>query len=218
MTFIFATQLEDSVIIAADNRSLRSENDHNSIFSQDQINKIYAWEKGIITGAGEAIVIENSIKLFRHIAGSDPDQLPQCLALAKQFRTQQVGDHAQICMTKLLYSTYVNGGAQLYRLEAEDHEQHQVEAIKTNALILWLVQPEIDHLTVQLKHLYSNLRSAAAFTTTNAWMAFYTPLITQIFQRQSQHDVTMSASFDIVFQDHAQCFQQHINNATHSTR
>lgn len=214
MTFIFAIQLEDSVIIAADNRSLRSENDHNSIFSQDQISKIYPWPQGVITGAGEAHVIANSVALFSHIASSDPHKLPQCLAIAKQFRAQQAGDHMQIQETKLLYSEYVASGAQLYRIEAVDHEQHQLEAIKTNTLTLWLVQPEIEHLAVDLKHLYADLRPAAAFSTAQAWMAFYIPLIAQIFQRQSQYDVTMSASFDIIFQDHAQCFQQHITNTT----
>ena len=65
MTFILAIQFQDSIIVAADNRSLTPNHKDRSFFSQDQTTKLHTWPSGMITGAGEEYVISNAVKLFK---------------------------------------------------------------------------------------------------------------------------------------------------------
>lgn len=79
MTFIVAIQLNDSIIITADNKKVILKETGEIEFKSDISSKIYAWDQGVITGTGESYVINRAVKLFKKIADSTVDKLPQCL-------------------------------------------------------------------------------------------------------------------------------------------
>ena len=68
MTFIIAIQLNDSIIVTADNKKVVLRETGEIDFKTDKTSKIYAWDNGIITGTGESHVISRSIALFKKFA------------------------------------------------------------------------------------------------------------------------------------------------------
>ncbi len=83
MTFIIAIQLNDSAIIAADNKKIVLKETKESQFNIEMASKIYQWDNGIITGTGEGYVVSRSIELFKKLAHSDLNKLPQCLEISR---------------------------------------------------------------------------------------------------------------------------------------
>ena len=91
MTFITAIQLNDSIIVTADNKEVILKETNEVPLSQKQCQKIHPWDKGIITGTGESCVIGRAITLFQEISQSELVLLPHCLDLSRQIREYEIG-------------------------------------------------------------------------------------------------------------------------------
>lgn len=67
MTFIVAIQLNDSIIVASDNKKVTISEDGSLHLSNESISKMFPWQKGIITGTGEYLVISRCVQIFNHL-------------------------------------------------------------------------------------------------------------------------------------------------------
>lgn len=132
MTFIVAIQLNDSIIVTADNKKVILKENGEMQFKTEETKKIHSWDNGIITGTGENHVIHRSIELFKKLANSDINKLPQCLDISRQIRELELGkDYYQVENTKILCSSYSEKGAQLYMVQRfESSEPYTLTTIQ----------------------------------------------------------------------------------------
>ncbi|MFV5348934.1 hypothetical protein [Acinetobacter soli] len=214
MTFIVAIQLNDSIIITADNKKVILKETGEVEFKSDISSKIYAWDQGVITGTGESYVINRAVKLFKKIADSTVDKLPQCLDISRQIRELEVGkDHYQIENTKILCSSYSEKGAQLYIVQRfESSEPYTLTTIQPMDITVWLFHPNIEAIAADLQNLYIDLKDYAAFTNKVDWINYYINRLAPIYKKQSQQDPLMSRSFDFFFQSEDEYITGHIPN------
>ncbi|WP_224964537.1 hypothetical protein [Acinetobacter guillouiae] len=214
MTFIIAIQLNDSAIIAADNKKIVLKETKESQFSIEMASKIYPWDNGIITGTGEDYVVSRSIELFKKLAHSDLNKLPQCLEISRQMRELEIGtNYFQVENTKLLCSSYSEHGAQLYKIERFDSLQpYNLIAVKPLDISVWLFHPNIESISTDLQHLYRDLKDYCTFSNEADWINYYINRIAVIYQKQSQYDPLMSQSFDIFFQTKDNYYFSHVPN------
>ena len=215
MTFIIAIQLNDSAIIAADNKKIVLKETTESQFNIEMASKIYLWDNGIITGTGEGYVVSRSIELFKKLAHSDLNKLPQCLEISRQMRELEIGtNYFQVENTKLLCSSYSKHGAQLYKIERFDPLQpYKLIAVKPLDISVWLFHPNIDAISTDLQYLYRDLKDYCAFSNETDWINYYINRIAPIYQKQSLCDPLMSQSFDIFFQSKEKYIFGHVPNA-----
>ena len=218
MTFIVAIQLNDSIIVASDKKKVTLREDRSIQLCDKKFSKLHAWDKGIITGTGESYVISRSVELFKKIAHSDINKLPQCLDLSRQIREQEIGTkYFQVENTKLLCSSYSQQGAQLYKIERFNLLQpYTLTAIEPMDITVWLFHPNINAISTNLQDLYSDLKDYAMFTNQMDWMNYYINRIAPIYKKQSKEDAFMSQSFDIFFQTKDEYIIGHIPNTQHS--
>lgn len=202
MTFIIAIQLNDSAIIAADNKKIVLKETEEIQFNIEMASKIYPWDNGIITGTGEGYVVSRSIELFKKLAHSDLNKLPQCLEISRQMRELEIGtNYFQVENTKLLCSSYSEHGAQLYKIERFDPLQpYKLIAVKPLDISVWLFHANIESISTDLQHLYRDLKDYSTFSNPTDWVNYYISRIAPIYQKQSLCDPLMSQSFDIFFQ------------------
>lgn len=202
MTFIVAIQLNDSIIIASDNKKITISDDGSLNISNENLSKIFPWKKGVITGTGEYYVISRSVKIFNNYKDLPPEYLSDCLDFSRRLREFEIGKgYYQVANTKLMYSSYTEKGAQLYRVEAFDpNEPYQVTAAEPMDITIWLFKPSVETIAVNLQELYEDLKDRAFFKNNNEWMSYYIERIAPIFKKQSQQDWLMSQSFDVFFQ------------------
>lgn len=214
MTFIIAIQLNDSAIIAADNKKVVLKDTTESQFNIEMASKIYPWDNGIITGTGEDYVVSRSIELFKKLAHSYLNKLPQCLEISRQMRELEIGtNYFQVENTKLLCSSYSEHGAQLYKIERFDPLQpYNLIAVKPLDISVWLFHPNIDAISTDLQHLYRDLKDYCAFGNEADWVNYYISRIAPIYQMQSLCDPLMSQSFDIFFQTKDKYIFGHVPN------
>ena len=214
MTFIISIQLNDSIIVAADNKEVILKEDQLNEHIAHSTSKIHAWDKGIITGTGESYVINRGITLFKEFAQSELTSLPDYLALSRQIREYEIGkDYFQVQNTKLLCSSYSEYGAQLYKIErADDQQSYNMTAIEPMDMTVWMFNPNVEMITADLKNLYQDLRDYGSFSNQNEWINYYINRIAPIYQKQSQIDSLMSHSFDIFFQTKDEYVFGHIPN------
>jgi len=213
MTFIVAIQLKDSIVVAIDNKHLLLKDKKIDEYQEYEDSKLYAWHSGIITGTGEHYVIDKAIRLFINNAESDLEKLPACLNISRQIREMEVGQHEQIQLSKLLYSSYSENGAKLFAIELnEESRKYQTTSFKENDLIIWLFNQNIQSISEDLKTLYANLRPRSSFTQVEDWIDYYISAIAKIYKKQSYIDTWMSRSFDIFFQTKDHYFYKHIEN------
>ena len=214
MTFITAIQLNDSIIVTADNKEVILKETNEVPLSQKQCQKIHPWDKGIITGTGESCVIGRAITLFQEISQSELVLLPHCLDLSRQIREYEIGTgYFQVENTKLLCSTYREDGAQLYKIERFDPLQpYTLVAIKPMDITVWLFHPDIDAISTNLQKLYVDLKDYSAFSNKTDWINYYINRLAPIYQKQSKHDQLMSQSFDIFFQTKDEFITGHVPN------
>lgn len=214
MTFIIAIQLNDSIIVAVDNKEIVLKEDQPNEPIAHSTSKIHAWDKGIITGTGESYVINRCIALFKEFAQSELASLPGYLALSRQVREQEIGEgHFQVQNTKLLCSGYSENGAQLYKIERiDDQKSYTMTAVEPMDITVWMFNPNVETITADLKNLYLDLKDANAFSNQGEWINYYINRITPIYQKQSQVDSLMSQSFDIFFQSKDEYVFGHIPN------
>lgn len=213
MTFIVAIQLQDSIVIAIDNKHLLLKDKKLDEYQEHEDSKLYAWHSGIITGTGEHYVIDKAIRLFINNAESDLEKLPACLNISRQIREMEVGEHEQIQLSKLLYSSYTENGAKLFAVElSEESEKYQTIEFKENDLIIWLFNQNIQNISEDLKTLYANPRPRSSFIQVEDWIDYYISAIAEIYKKQSRVDLWMSNSFDIFFQTKDHYFYQYIEN------
>lgn len=214
MTFIIAIQLNDSAIIAADNKKIVLKETKESQFNIEMASKIYQWDNGIITGTGEGYVVSRSIELFKKLAHSDLNKLPQCLEISRQMRELEIGtNYFQVENTKLLCSSYSEHGAQLYKIERFDPLQpYNLIAVKPLDISVWLFHPNIESISTDLQHLYRDLKDYCAFSNEADWVNYYINRIAQIYQKQSLCDPLMSQSFDIFLQTKDKYIFGHVRN------
>ena len=218
MTFIIAIQLNDSIIITADNKKVVLKETGKVEFSKEKCQKLHPWDKGIITGTGEGYVIDRAITLFQEIAHSELEYLPHCLDLSRQIRELEIGkDYYQVENTRLLCSSYSEHGAQLYKIERFDPSQlYTLTAVKPMDITIWLFHPNIDAISTDLQNLYDDLKDYSVFSNQTDWINYYINRLTPIYQKQSQHDQMMSQSFDIFFQTKDEYLFGHIPNTQNS--
>ena len=76
MIFITFTQLNDSIIITADNKKVVFKENGEIQFDTEQTTRIHSWDKGIITGTGEGYIIKRSSEILNTLADSDIHKLP----------------------------------------------------------------------------------------------------------------------------------------------
>jgi len=214
MTFIIAIQLNDSIIITADNKKVALKENGDIQFSPEKSQKIHAWDKGIITGTGESYVISRTIEIFKHLAHSNIHKLPQCLDISRQVRELEIGTgYFQVENTKLLCSSYSEHGAQLYTIQRfEPSQPYEVMAVKPMDITVWLFHPNIDAISADLQNLYADLKNYATFTNKADWINYYINRLAPIYQKQSQQDSLMSQSFDFFFQMKDEYITGHIPN------
>ena len=214
MTFIIAIQLNDSIIVAADNKEVIFKEDYSNELLERSTSKLHAWSNGIVTGTGEYYVINRSIALFKEVAQSNLTLLPYCLELSRQLREQEIGvDHFQVQNTKLLCSSYAEQGAQLYKIERiDDQHSYTMNAIEPTDITVWMFNPNVETITGDLKNLYVDLRDYGSFSNQAEWINYYINRFAPIYQKQSQVDSLMSQSFDIFFQSKDDYVFGHITN------
>ncbi|ENX14454.1 hypothetical protein F895_02409 [Acinetobacter sp. CIP 64.2] len=207
MTFIIAIQLQDSIIVAADNRSATIDYKIHS----DQTPKLYAWKNGIIVGSGEMTVISRAVEFFIKLSKSNIKDLPKCLKISRLMRELEA-KHFQITTTKLMYSKSTPSGAQLYTIQPNKNNEYRLEKFQINEIILWFFNPDISHIRTELKTLYANLKPCYHFNNKNEWIIYYLEQLNIIFKKQAQIDQMMSASFDIFFQTKDDYFHEYISS------
>lgn len=214
MTFIVAIQLNDSIIIASDNKKITISDDGSLNISNENLSKMFPWKKGIITGTGEYYVISRSVKIFNNYKDLPPEYLSDCLDVSRRLREFEIGKgYYQVANTKLMYSSYTEKGAQLYRVEAFDpNEPYQVTAAEPMDITIWLFNPSIETIAVNLQDLYEDLKDRAFFNNNNEWINYYIKRLAPIFKKQSQQDWLMSQSFDVFFQTKDQYIYDQIQN------
>ncbi|MEQ1065568.1 hypothetical protein ABLB96_06195 [Acinetobacter sp. XH1741] len=214
MTFILAIQLNDSIIVAADNKRVTLNKDSDIEFSTTNYSKLYAWEQGIITGTGESYVIKQAFDIFKNVANSKLVSLPECLDISKRLRLLEIGQNVdQVQNGKLLCSSYTQRRAQLYKIECFDKKsQHTMTKISPMEIIIWLFHPNVDAIADNLKRLYSELKDYSYFSNQVDWVNYYINRIAPIYQKQSELDLFMSQSFDIFFQTKDEHLFGHIPN------
>lgn len=214
MTFIVAIQLNDSNIIATDNKKVVILEDGTLTFPNENISKLFPWENGIVTGTGEYYVISRAIKLFNNFKKLPPQYFTDCLEISRNIREFEIGkDYYQVANTKLMYSTYTDNGAQLYRVESFDpNEKYKVTAAEKMDITIWLFNPKIEAITMNLKELYDDLKDRSYFKNNNEWVDYYIERLSPIFKKQSQQDYLMSQSFDVFFQTKDQYMYGHFPN------
>jgi len=211
MTFIIAIQLEDSIIVTADNRCAVLMEDGSLQYRDDETSKIYLWKNGIITGAGEHTVISRAIEFFIKLSKSKIEDLPKCLKISRLIRELEA-DHTQIQTSKLMYSDYTETGVQFYSIQPDGTGEYQLEACQQNEIILWLFNPDVSAITSELKNLYANLRPYQSFDNQRDWLNYYINYLSLIYKKQAQADVMMSQSFDFFFQMKDEYITGHIPN------
>jgi len=214
MTFIIAIQLNDSIIVTADNKKVALKENGEIQFNSKNTTKIHIWDNGIITGTGESYVVSRSIEFFKKIADSDIKKLPQCLDISRQIRELEIGkDYFQVENTKLLCSSYSEKGSQLYKIERFDSSQpYTLVAIEPMDITVWMFNPNIEMISSDLQNLYIDLKDYATFTNKADWLNYYINRLTPIYQKQSQQDPLMSQSFDFFFQAKEEYITGHIPN------
>ncbi|QXA06516.1 hypothetical protein I6L27_11240 [Acinetobacter pittii] len=214
MTFILAIQLNDSIIIAADNKRVTVNETLDVELSTIHYSKLYAWEQGIITGTGESRVVQQSVDIFKNIAKSKLITLPECLDISKRIRTLELGQNLdQVHNGKLLCSSYSQSGAQLYKIERFDKtSQHTLKKVSPMEIIIWLFHPNVDLIADNLNSLYFDLKDYSYFSNQVDWINYYINRLTPIYQKQSEVDPFMSQSFDVFFQTKDEHFFGHIPN------
>lgn len=215
---MIAIQLNDSIIIASDNKEVIFKGDELNEPIERSTSKIYAWDEGIITGTGESYVINRCITLFKEFAQSELTSLPDYLELSRQIREHEIGtDHFQVQNTKLLCSSYSEHGAQLYKIErVDDEKSYTMAAIEPMDITIWMFNPHVESITLDLKNLYLDLKDYSCFANKVDWINYYINRIAPIYKKQSKHDFFMSQSFDIFFQTKNDYILSHIDN-THIT-
>lgn len=206
MTFIIAIQLEDSVIVAADNRMTIETASHENRYA-DTLQKIRFWSKGMISGAGESQLLE---RVFDHFQQhSNPRQLPVLLHEANQLRRLEIGQHPQLEKTRLIYSCVTPTGVGLQTISYEN--QHiAVHSIDPMTIELFVFNQDISPIYQQLIVLQQNLRNPQQCDSLSDWINYYKKPLSVIFKQFSLADHTVSASFDIYFQTPTQQLMQHI--------
>lgn len=214
MTSIIAIQLNDSIIIASDNKEVILKEGHSNELLERSTSKLHAWSSGIVTGTGEYYVINRCIALFEEFAQSELASLPDYLELSRHIREHEIGkDHFQVQNTKLLCSSYSERGAQLYKIEQiNDQQSYTMTAIEPMDITVWMFNPNIESIMLDLKNLYLDLKDANTFSNQAEWINYYINRIAPIYQKQSQVDSLMSQSFDIFFQSKDEYVFGHIPN------
>ena len=201
MTFIIAIQLNDSIVVAADNKEVVLKAEEIGHFNQRHTLKLNAWDNGIITGTGESFVISRSMELFEKLAHSDIDIFPYCFVIFRYLRELEIGaGYFQVENTKLLCSRYSKRGAKLYKIERIDNDKsYTMIAIEPMDITVWMFNPNVEMITADLKKLYVNLRDYESFSSQTEWINYYINHLAPMYQKQSQVDSLMSQSFDIFF-------------------
>ncbi|WP_180009706.1 MULTISPECIES: hypothetical protein [unclassified Acinetobacter] len=214
MTFIIAIQLNDSIIVTADNKEVVLKEDHSNELLERSTSKLHAWDEGIITGTGESYVINRCFALFKEVAQSELNSLPDYLELSRQIREHEIGtDNFQVKNTKLLCSSYSEQGAQLYKIERiDDQQSYTMITIEPMNITVWMFNPNVETITDDLKNLYVNLRDYDFFNSQAEWINYYINHLAPIYQKQSLQDSLMSQSFDIFFQSKDEYVFGHIPN------
>ncbi|WP_336166654.1 hypothetical protein [Acinetobacter sp. 161(2023)] len=214
MTFIVAIQLNDSIIVASDNKKVSQQKDGIIKSSHEKILKMHSWQNGIITGSGEYQVISRAVNLFKNLPIPSIEDLPHCLVISRIIRESEIGnDHYQVENSKLLCSSYNENGAQLYKIEKfSSTEDYFSIPLESNEIIIWLVHPNIDVIASNLQSLYAGLKDYSAFLNKTDWMNYYIKQLSPIFKIQSQIDPLMSQSFDIFLQSRSEFLLNHVPN------
>jgi len=214
MTFIVAIQLNDSIIVASDNKKVSQQKDGIIKFSPEKILKMHSWQNGIITGSGEYQVISRAVNLFKNLPIPSIEDLPYCLVISRIIRESEIGnDLYQVENSKLLCSSYNDNGAQLYKIEKFSSQQDYFAIpLEPNEIIIWLVHPNIDVIASNLQSLYAGLKDYSVFSNQTGWMNYYIKQLSPIFKIQSQIDPLMSQSFDIFLQSRNESLLNHVPN------
>lgn len=213
MTFILAIQLQDSVIVAADKRSIQIHSSGDSQLDLDETRKLHLWKNGIITGSGELHTIQLAVAFLDILTSSNIQELPNCLRLSRIIKKLKF-EHHQIDDTKLIYSEYSEFGAQLYSIESEKNNEHRLRKFEANEISIWMYDPNILPVIDKIKILYSNLKPLSHFKDILDWANFYLPYIGEIYSEQSKYDKMMSSNFDVYFQTVSNYYVGNFENKT----
>lgn len=214
MTFIISIQLNDSIIIATDNKEFELQENGTTGFTDQSILKMYSWKEGMITGTGESKVVSRAVEFFKQLNNLDLTELPHYLDLSRQIREFEIGiNYFQVEMTKLMCSQYTLQGAQLYKVERINASQpYTLTAIIPMTITVWMFNPNIEVISTDLQNLYADLKNYEEFENQTDWMNHYINRIAPIYQKQSLQDSFMSQSFDIFFQTKDDYVFGHIPN------
>ncbi|SPL72660.1 hypothetical protein [Acinetobacter stercoris] len=219
MTFIIAIQLNDSIIVTADNRKIVLKETGEVQFRNEKSQKLYLWDEGIITGTGEGAVIDRSIELFKNLTHSEIKKLPQCLDISRQMRELEIGkDFFQVETTKLLCSRCNENGVQLYAIQRfEPSSPYTLTIIEPMDITVWLFHPNIETISADLQNLYADLKDYSTFANQTDWINYYINRLAPIYLKQSQQDLFMSQCFDAYFQTKDDYIFGHVSNKQNST-
>lgn len=208
MTFILAVQLNDSTIIASDHRKAELKDDNTIHISTERIGKMYLWKNGMITGTGEATVIDRAVEFFIKIAKSDLEKMPVCLKISRLIRELELGkDIGQVRRARLLCASKTETGSQLYEIGANDDDQnYSIQPTRPKTIIINFFDPDFSAIQQNILDLYANLKDRSEFSKLDDWIQHYLLDIANIFYEQSQYDPMMSPTFNIFFQSKTEFF------------
>ena len=85
-------------------------------------------------------------------------------------------------------------------------------AIEPMDITVWMFNPNVETIALDLKNLYLDLKDYSAFSNKIDWMNYYINRIAPIYQKQSLQDSLMSQSFDVFFQSKDEYVFGHIPN------
>ena len=197
MTLIVAIQAKDSIILSADKRIIYTDNQDTDTpsFHSDEC-KLHLWEKGVVTGGGDFLVIQRANQWLQQ--KQNILLLPKKLNDIKKERIIEAGQHEQISYSSIILSIKDQDTPQLYAIGWNN----ELEKIKPHDIFIFLPK-EYDFCSesiLWLQNLYSEIHDYCQFTDNQSWINHYLNLLSSIYKKQSLSCESISSDFHVFFQ------------------
>lgn len=192
MTFVIGIQAKDSIIVAADKRTICPNNEEADAYSfhSDEC-KLHLWDKGVMTGSGELHTIRMANQWLQH--SQDISSLPKKLKQIKSQRTATVGQHEQITNSSLICSSNDNNYPQIYVIGLDG----KMDKLQSNDIAVLL--PAEDNLRDEsiwdIKNLSSVIKGYNQFNNNQSWINHYLNVLSVIYKKQSLATDKISSGF-----------------------
>ena len=210
MTLIVAIQAKDSIILSADKRIIYTDNQDTDTpsFHSDEC-KLHLWEKGVVTGSGDFLVIQR-VNQWLH-QKQNILLLPKKLNDIKKKRIIEAGQHEQITYSSIIFS--INDKDDTPQLYAIGLDNELEKLGPTDISILLPLEYHFSSESVpDLQNLYSEIRDYNQFTNNQSWINHYLNLLSNIYKKQSLSCEKISRDFHVFFQSNSYSTIVHLIN------